>query len=487
MHSILIFSFIFTVLIIPISSAQYEYYNLWNYKNSYIGDISSNSILVADDDKIMLFDLTGKRIMDKQLGEIQKISISSNGNYIVAHYEKENFKLQVLNNKAESVWERNSFVNDYIESPDGDSLISIDISSNGEFTAFSEGNSNIHLFDISGQVVWSYTADDIIRGDISISDDGSMIVAATEKKLYLFNNNGDRLIEKTYKGSIQDSKISPNGEYIAVLIDNKIEPYYSIELLDNKGRLLSRPYGIYWDKVSVDNNGRIASMAPGYNKIVIIDSKGNIESTIENLIHSIDVEFSPNGDYLLVGDKRKQSLLVFAKDQGTLTPDDGEIVEISKPTFKWNGTGALKYIIKIDDKEYTASTNEFTPAEPLSAGNHTWAVKSIDVNGKESTWSRTKNFLITAKEKTVTEKIAVDDPRTNYVWIAAIVIGIIIAGFFTRPYYKRARLKQEMGRTPTDWCTHCKKFTGGLKVCPHCGHKTLIETKYDTSKKVKKK
>jgi hypothetical protein len=85
----------------------------------------------------------------------------------------------------------------------------------------------------------------------------------------------------------------------------------------------------------------------------------------------------------------------------------------------------------------------------------------------------------------VEEKVQKEDPINPVLIIAGFLAFVIIFVFVALPYYKRSKLKTEMAKTPTDWCPNpdCRKFTGGAPICPHCGHKTLIETKYDTSKK----
>jgi len=87
----------------------------------------------------------------------------------------------------------------------------------------------------------------------------------------------------------------------------------------------------------------------------------------------------------------------------------------------------------------------------------------------------------------VKEEVQKEDPINPILIIAGFIAFGIISVFVALPYYKRSKVKREMAKTPTDWCPHCKKFTGGAAICPHCEQPTNVDKPYDTSRKVKKK
>ncbi len=324
------------------------------------------------------------------------------------------------------------------------------------------------------QYVWSYSSDEDVLKTVS-SEDGS-VVFITNNYIRFLNNTGMLLWKEKAPEGIKDIDISVNGRYVgAVIVDSKWDTakntrvsYNSLYLFDNKGKFL-------WMN-QVEGNSVSFSSDGEYIKVnsQIFDLKGRKTDSApfsnKKLIDSADWKVEINGNRNIV-----YSAIVPIIEY----PKEGTIEETT-PTLRWsNFEGAIKYIIRIDGIEREIVGNSYTIDKPLNAGKHSLNVKAIYSDSKESRWGKEIVFTILPKN--------VENIIDTRIVFAGIMLSLILGAIFIRPYYKRAKLKREMAMTPTDWCPNCHKFTGGVTTCPHCGQKTLVETKYDTAKKVKKK
>lgn len=327
--------------------------------------------------------------------------------------------------------------------------------------------------DNSFQTVWSYSAEEDVLKAVS-AEDGS-VVFITNNYIRFLNNTGILIWKEKARDGIKDIDISANGKYVgAVIVDSKWDQtkngvvyYNTINLFNNNGKLLWM-HNVEGNKVSFSSDGEYIQV-----KSQVFDLRGKRAdgALFSNKVADfVDWKVEING---------KRNIVYSVIAPIVEYPKEGTIEETT-PTFKWSKlVGANKYIIKIDGIESEVFGNSYSVDKPLNAGNHSLNVKAVYSDGKQSRWGKEIVFTILPKnvETVIDTKIV----------FAGVILSVVLVAIFSRPYYKRAKLKREMAQTPTDWCPHCKKFTGGAKVCPHCGKETLVSVTYDISKKAKKK
>jgi hypothetical protein len=85
-------------------------------------------------------------------------------------------------------------------------------------------------------------------------------------------------------------------------------------------------------------------------------------------------------------------------------PNPGAGLFNPKPTFGWQAsdpTGHVqvaRYEIAIDEapQQVTAAATQYTPADAMNSGSHTWKVAAIDARGRKSAYSAPRSFFIIA-------------------------------------------------------------------------------------------
>ena len=340
--------------------------------------------------------------------------------------------------------------------------IILSISKEGETKEYVGGASiptEVYILDRSGNKKWSQQFDGLT--DVSISEFNFGILDIYNNKFYLHDINGQLIfkIDNVKKGAV-----SSDGKIAVILRDNNIEKY------DNKGNILKRadqPFQNYEMEINYDGN----TIVLFNDELLILDNNLNatvISTPIKNQRGLISI--SPSGDYILVRRNREDlNLLIYANIIQKIYPLINENVNTNMPTFLWKSNNGLEYIIKIDNEEYKTQSLEFKAPIKLSSGIHSWSLKRIGLDGRESAWTSESNFIISTNETVLFERIFTENPFTIYIGAISLIMVIAIGIFFIRPYYKRTKLKRGMVKTATDWCPHCKKFTGGVRVCPHCG------------------
>lgn len=443
-----------------------------------IFDVSDDGIYIPDGIILNKYDFNGKlisrNITDAYFSEI---SVSQNGEYICGietSYSNDNtydVKLFLLDKANNILWTKDV----YTLGAQG-AYFEIDVSNHGNIIYhhvdkvdgpfFSE--IGVFVYDKEGNKIWSYKyekGNKLLIGEMtitSLSDINFAILNQSNKEFNVYDFEGELVFTEN---NVISGDISPNGKYI--IISNPYTKKY-----DSKGNLLkSNNELITTGDVSIGDDGYIIERCN--DEIYILND--NLDKKM--LFKSDDVLVSPSGDYIIAKPEYDgNNLLIYSVIRIPKEyPSTGEIVNTNLPTFQWKGTSGSEYIIKIDGKEYTTRVSEFTPSTKLSPGKHTWSVKQIGIDGKESSWSSESSFVISTNETMVTETTFVDNPITFYTGVISIIMLAMVGMFFVRPYYKRAKLKRGMAKTATDWCPNCHKFTGGANICPHCGKDTLIE------------
>ncbi len=361
----------------------------------------------------------------------------------------------------------------------------VDISNNS--VAVAEAGKGISLLSMAGNRILFKELHN--NGDVSISHEGNYLVTYkyidNKFEIDFLDNKGTILWSKTKDKTgeaLVSLDVSSNGKYV-VVSEGTI-----VYLFDKSGKeLWSYPTGkMLWGGVSISDDGSII-VAGGKGEAFVFDTKGNLlwSRKYGDYIEA-RAAVSPNGQYIVflintgveITDSRGNTISRYqgyGNDISIISNGEVAILSGNSNISIFDSQGNLKSTINkgINAKNIKISSDGFF----LAVGDFDKGVLMFAKEGYQ---------IVPPKE--VTETVEVADPtRTNYAWVAAIVIGIIVAGFFARPYYKRAKLKREMAKTPTDWCPNCHKFTGGAKTCPHCGKETLVSVSYDRSKKVKKK
>ncbi len=220
-------------------------------------DSSGDLIATGSDADVYLFKVNGELLWhiigDPGDEDIEAVSMSDDGNYIAfGTYNPDNNGKVYLYKKDGS---RVIYYTTLTAYADGVSL-----SGDGSYLAAGSGGTAL-FFDNSGDLLWqeevdTTTLDTITAAGISYNGN-SVAFGSTDKCVYYFNNQGDLKWKFQTEGTINQIKISRDGEYIAVgsVYDDNI--YF----LKSDGTLL-------W-KVDVDNWIRSIDMDYGCNFITV--------------------------------------------------------------------------------------------------------------------------------------------------------------------------------------------------------------------------
>lgn len=326
---------------------------------------------------------------------------------------------------------------------------------------------------------------------------------AQKSRIYLFDNQG-RLIQKLnqdlfgYPKSVAGENNIVVGGTGVLFLDYNMKKTWDKTFLREMNVIKLVDYylaaGNTKEKLPVEDidlsiNSDLIVTITGDKYINFINKLGDLIQTYELEKPANSIASSADGKYVAVksGDNE---LYIFTNSNVVtlLSPAPDAILDNTRPSFKWTKSNASKYILKIDNETFTTIDSEFTLDESLNTGRHQWSVKVVDSSGNEGDWLLPMTFsIVSSEEMNVTKKIVEEKPFDPRITAGGAILFLFLAGIIARPFYKRWVLKKKMAQTPTDWCPHCHKFSGGAKVCPHCGKETLASVGYDTSKKVKKK
>jgi len=160
--------------------------------------------------------------------KILQISISSDGNYVAVgslaygSWTSSYYVRLFSRENGTPLWsfETPKRVPSYVQGPTGDEIISVALSSDGNYLAVStysgsalgESYGVVYFFSRdSSTPLWSYRTDGQVNS-VAISSNGSYVVAGADK-LYLFSR-GDNIPLWSYQGGFGSVAISSNGNYI---------------------------------------------------------------------------------------------------------------------------------------------------------------------------------------------------------------------------------------------------------------------------------
>lgn len=208
--------------------------------------------------------------------EIKKVSVSSDGNYIVAigdNYDSwRNDVLYVLTKNGELLWKINS--RELFGSSIGDWMHSVSVSQNATYIVVgSEGTT--YLLRRNGSIIWKKEQLEGMN-QVSISDDGEYVAIGTYPIgigwVHFFDKNGQELWNFSTVGSVTSISISKNGQYVAVG-DYRGYAY----LLDVQGNLLwDKKLGEYCDVyVSASDDGEFVGIGTSGREIAILSKNGD--------------------------------------------------------------------------------------------------------------------------------------------------------------------------------------------------------------------
>ena len=488
---------------------------------------NGNYVGTIQNEIISLYDVQGNLIWKNKLLSERNVLISiSNDGDMVAIYNK---NITLFDKNGEQLYDKN--VLDRVVT--SDTRNRLDISPDGDFIALHEAadsdswkNSKVVLtfFNRNGDIRWEKQLEDIANpqqfSGNAFFQSGILIVSAISNLdnhdylIYAFDKNGEKLMESSFRTTIRAIDLSPDERYIMVSgasstyildengdIANKIKKFMGIGFLTNNtlfGKIIGNSnsiYGIYGidgqeivkenslgeDFVdATNNNDEVYLVSGSFNDYYPEGSTPSIYKYKFIQLESIVVqEISP----LPTNQEIEESPIVGEIIESSI---DQEKISSENIKFSWKGDENWVYELYIDNIAYTVNGTSYTLEDEIALGEHTWKVKHIEIDGSE-TWSQEKIFVVTALGAKVEEKIEENVNNTALIAIGAIFVLFLI-GFVVRPYYKRSKIKREMSKTSTDWCPNCHKFTGGTKVCPHCGGSTMVETDIKKmSEKIKSK
>jgi len=428
------FNNILVVLIIIISICSINSFAQESVESN--GTMNSLSISDSNDSQKIYYDIAWEKEFPSG---IFSVDISSDGKVISAN----SFKKIILNSNGEEIWSEGMKLgngtknSDISMSPEGNCL---------SFFTYSE----LFLYpDYLDKPLWLLKENNTYIYSADVSSNCSLISVINYKgKVYLLNKKGEELWNyqffigknnKYFQGSIV---ISTDGNYIAV---NEFNDQQNIYLFNKEGTLLwKKTVGYGFSPISISSNGNYL-LAFSNNEIYLINTTDGI-----------------------ILNKYNYKNVLSGTLQGSVT-DSGSMIIFSKNSNQ-DKKGSSLYVVN-------------------SLGNILWK-REFDKEISALSISSNGSDIILGDRNGVLSYLYNEKP-VHPMNLTFIIIGFMAFGLIslliTLPYYKRAKIKKEMAKTPTDWCPICHKFTGGAAICPHCHHKMLVEVKYDANKKVKKK
>jgi|GEM_PF-4058408 len=369
------------------------------------------------------------------------------------------------------------------------------ISTNGEFIVindvYSSKGNEITTLNYDLKQIWSYrdinNSYNSYQNGISISSRGNNIISNyitdVDRILLLYFFDDNKLMWKkefreiATKSSTIDVSITSDGNFVSI---NSVR--YSTDqletsiilILDQNGNVVQQVENFF--KLKLSGDGKYAVGVNARGKVVFFDI----------ITNKTFWEYAPHGrdSSTSIDQTDDSNITVFNSGTSFFVLDkNGNLVQqfdlnkrIRDIRISLNGTHLL---VKTDDKIYVFSNNLYKDIIP------NWIYPGMGQVFK-SNWSKEGKFSISDSFQWLKQKISTFsefDPTIIYIGSILVVCVIVI---FSRPYYKRLKLKQDMAKTPTDWCPNCLKFTGGATICPHCGKATITE-KYSDKKKREKK
>lgn len=176
------------------------------------------------------------------------------------------------------------------------------------------GTGTLYYFNADGSLIWESHLNGTIL-QISLSTNGSYVVASYGNVLSLFNGSGKLLWSRVINGPVSGSyidtvSVSSNGNYIAAgMIGPPGEPYGAIYLFSNTDRLLwnytngtSSYLGVH--TVQISSNGKYVIMSAGNGVanggyLALFNINGSIIWNISTSIDPSNAFFTSNNSYIV--------------------------------------------------------------------------------------------------------------------------------------------------------------------------------------------
>ena len=236
---------------------------------------------------------------------IGSISISSDGNYVVAGSNK---AVYLFDRSGNRLWKHTV----------GDEIYSVDMSSDSNFIAAAVLDGSVYCFNKSGKLLWKqnewFNEEDMYLREVRISDDGQFIVVGTFSGVY-FLDSADGFIRWHHRleYNVWAVDLSRDGEIVAAISEGEAI------LVDKQSNLIWKKKMIAAHDIAVSSSGNYfaipSSSRPGV--LYFFDNTGNLlwkyEQSTEDTFNSVAI--SENEEYVAAG---AVPYLYLFKTDGTL-------------------------------------------------------------------------------------------------------------------------------------------------------------------------
>jgi DNA-binding beta-propeller fold protein YncE len=199
--------------------------------------------------------------------KFHELSVSSDGNYLIAGTDEKAGGLYLKNNRIETSF--NSFL-------EKSKIRDISVSKDGSFLGAATKRRAYFLG--GGKILWNQGLDDSDSHSVSISPDGKYLALAYEKTLDLLDEKGNILWNYSLGEEALDVSLSDSGNYIILATFNKL--YF----FDKKGELLWDDEINRMNSASISYNGKYVAATSFDNNVYFYENRPRIT----NLANSID-------------------------------------------------------------------------------------------------------------------------------------------------------------------------------------------------------
>jgi len=191
---------------------------------------------------ICLFDKEGQILWKNYVRNdtLRTVSISQDGRYILVMGEH---AIYLYDRGGDLLWR---YETEFIVPEEARTPATASISSDGRYIVAGTAEGIIYFLDNSGNLLWEYKTEGAILS-VSLSDNGSYIVAGGIMELYLLDKEGNPLWECKTSGSFDHVAISSDGNFICAV--NRGQVF----LLNKEGELIWKASG---SKVAISSDGR---------------------------------------------------------------------------------------------------------------------------------------------------------------------------------------------------------------------------------------
>ena len=290
-----------------------------------------------DDDVLDFFEDYPETIFDKKVGNgILSISISSNGEYLVSGSSDK--KISLFNGDGELLWnfETDEYVWGVCVSKKGDRIIG--------------ASRKLYAFDESGELNWDY---DLKGMAYSVSmANGNIVVSTDKNQVHLLTNEGIPLWVKDM-GAVRGVSMAPNGTVASVLALYGL--YEKVKLHNTKGKMLwSRKINDYMWGVSISSDGRYIAAGSSDKNIYLFNNDGRILWSYETGNYVWGVSISSRGRYIAAGSSDKNIYLLNRNGKMLWKHEtEGNVMDTSiSPDGKYIAAGSIDgkiYLLKFQN------------------------------------------------------------------------------------------------------------------------------------------